>query len=155
MASIRDFTSDLGRIFKEHLSTPEDSIESKARTLGVESAAEIELVAEALHIDKKRIAEGEVVVRKEVITEIQTIQVPVQREEIVIERKDAQGHTVELLRGVTSLRIPVAHEEVVVTKEPHVAEKLRIMKRTVEHVETVETDLRREDIKIDVDDSAA
>jgi uncharacterized protein (TIGR02271 family) len=155
MASIRDLTSDLGKIFKDHLSTSTDSTESKTRTLGTETAGEIELIAEALQIDKKRIAEGSVVVRKEVITEIQTIQVPVQREEIVIERKDAQGHTVELVRGLTELRIPVAHEEVVVTKEPHVAEKLRIMKRTVEHMETFETELSHEDIKIDVDDSAA
>jgi uncharacterized protein (TIGR02271 family) len=155
MASIRDLTSDLSKMFKDHISTTNDSTESKTRTLGVESAGEIELIAEALHIDKKRIAEGSVVVRKEVITEIQTIQVPVQREEIVIERKDAEGHTVELVRGLTELRIPVAHEEVVVTKQPHVAEKLRIMKRTVEHTETFETELSHEDIKIDVDDSAA
>ena len=53
----------------------------------------IQLLGEVLRVQKDRISRGEVRIRKEVITEQQTIQVPVTREELVIERIPVSGTT--------------------------------------------------------------
>ena len=54
-------------------------------------AATLQLREEELHAHKQLVETGEVRVRKEVITEHRTIEVPVQREEIVIERHAPTG----------------------------------------------------------------
>ena len=45
----------------------------------------IQLLGEVLRVHKDRVSRGEVRIRKEVITETQTVQVPVTREELVVE----------------------------------------------------------------------
>ena len=59
----------------------------------VEGQQRIQLLGEVLRIHKDRVSRGEVRIHKEVITEQQTIQVPVTREELVIERIPVTGQT--------------------------------------------------------------
>ena len=51
----------------------------------------VQLFGEVLRVHKERISRGEVRVRKDVVTENQTIEVPVTREELVLERVSVSG----------------------------------------------------------------
>src|SRR5512144_3301629 len=81
-----------------------------------EGAERIQLHEEELQAHKQPVETGEVRVRKEVVTEHRTLEVPVQREEVVIERHAPTGVLVE------EIRIPVSEEQVTVEKRPVVKE---------------------------------
>ena len=51
----------------------------------------IALIGEALNIHKERVERGAVRLGKDVVTEKQTVQVPVSREEVVINRRSPSG----------------------------------------------------------------
>ncbi len=94
-------------------------------------------------------------VRKEVRTETQHIDVPVEREEVVIERTPVHGRVAadgiaagDLRKG-EEVRIPVREERVNVSKEAVVTEEVKVGKRVVQDTERVSGDVRKEEIKID------
>jgi uncharacterized protein (TIGR02271 family) len=74
---------------------------------------------------------GEVQVRKDVIEEERTIEVPVTREEVQIKRvpvdREATGTEASFDEGET-IRVPVMEEDVEVTKRPRVKEEIEITK---------------------------
>src|SRR5512135_861925 len=105
--------------------------------------ATIQLHAEELHAHKQLVAAGEVRVRKEVVTEHRTIEVPVQREEMVIERHAPTGEPVE------EIRIPVSEEQVTVEKRPVVKEVVTVGKRVVEGTERVGGEVRKEVVRVE------
>lgn len=109
---------------------------------------------EELDIDKRRVDKGEVNIRKEVSTEHKTIDVPVQREEVVIERRPASGERGGTIgeSGHEEIRIPVSEEQVEVTKQTVAKEDVVVGKRTVQDTQRVDETLRKEEIKIDSDD---
>jgi uncharacterized protein (TIGR02271 family) len=106
---------------------------------------------EQLHVRKEKEQVGEVKVRKEVHTEHKTIDVPVEREEVVIERHPVSGRTAAtggtIGEGQT-IRVPVSEEHVEVVKTPVVKEEVTIGKRKVKGTEHVSADLRKEEIKV-------
>ena len=123
-----------------------------ACTLPAGGAQTVQAREEKLHVNKEREQVGEVKIRKEVHTEHKTIDVPVEREEVVIERHAVSGGTPA--RGSTlaegqEIRVPVTEEHVEVTKTPVVKEEVSIGKRTVKGTERVGADLRKEEIKVE------
>lgn len=117
--------------------------------LGSEEIAELELLSESLQIDKEKIVDGELSIRKETITELQTIQVPVTREELVIERRSADGrHTTEVFAGQQQLRIPISKERVLVKKEAVVSEVAKITRRKIGQTKHISSDVRHEELRI-------
>jgi uncharacterized protein (TIGR02271 family) len=94
---------------------------------------------------------GALRVRKRVRTEHKTIEVPVRREEVHVERVPLSGETTAAGTeiGEEEIVVPVIEEEVVVSKRPVVKEEIRIRKDVVEDTEVVEEDVRREEIDID------
>ncbi|MFO0958881.1 MAG: YsnF/AvaK domain-containing protein [Isosphaeraceae bacterium] len=109
---------------------------------------------ERLRAEKHEVETGAVKVRKEVHTENQTIEVPVKREEIVIERTPGHGQPAadissNDLREGQEIRIPVHEEEVSLAKEAVVNEEVRIGKRTVQDTERLSGQVRKEEIKVD------
>jgi uncharacterized protein (TIGR02271 family) len=89
-------------------------------------------------------------VRKEVHTEQQTIQVPVSREELVIERVPVEGETVRGTIGSDSeIRVPLSQEQVEVEKRPVVREAVKVGKRSVEETRNVSEQLRHEELTVD------
>jgi len=84
-----------------------------------------------LQAKKKPVDVGEVRVRKEVHTENQTIEVPVEREEVVIERTPVRGRAAskgisgDAIREGEEIRVPVREEQVNVNKEAVVTEEVR------------------------------
>jgi len=110
----------------------------------------VELHEEQLHATKRPVETGEVRVHKEVVTEQRNLQVPVSREEVVIERRPASGQasTSDIHPG-QEIRIPVKEEQVHVEKEAVVTEEVHVGKRTVTDTETVGGTVRKEEIRVE------
>ena len=116
-----------------------------------ESSESIELREEELRAEKERVQAGEVRVRKEVVSEERTLEVPVSREEVVIERRPAAGGRTasgEIEEG-DEVRIPLMEEEVRVEKTPVVREEVTLKKRQVQGTEQVSDTVRREEARIE------
>jgi len=111
----------------------------------------MQIKEEELHARKTPVEAGEVRVRKEVVTEHRTVEVPVEREEVVIERHAATGQRVADtdIRAGEEVRIPVKEEHVTVEKHPVVTEEVTVGKRTVRDTEQVSGDVRKEKIKVE------
>lgn len=122
---------------------------------GVEDVADqrIQLRGERLRTYKERVQRGEVRLRKEVITENQRIEVPVTREEIVIERTPASGDARVSgdIGAEKEIRVPLSEERVRVEKQPVVNEEVRVGKRQVQRAEQVSGDVRHEELRVDKD----
>lgn len=115
----------------------------------------IQLREEQLRADKESVKQGDVKVRKEVRTDHQKFTVPVEREEVVIERRPATGRrtaTGEI--AAEEIRIPTREEKVRVSKDTVVKEEVAVGKRKVRGEETVEGDVRREELVVDSDSKA-
>jgi len=113
--------------------------------------ADIQLKKEELHARKETEAAGEVRVRKEVVTEHKSIDVPVTREEVVIERRpatDGQVKTADLRPG-EEIRIPVKEEQVHLEKTGHVVEEVHVGKRKVQASEHLEGEVQREELRVE------
>jgi len=105
---------------------------------------------EQLHVTKQPVQTGEVHVRKEVHTEQQHLQVPVTREEVVIERHPVSGHaSTSEIRAGEEIRIPVKEEKVHVEKEAVVKEEVHVGKRKVQETEPVSGTVRKEEVKVE------
>jgi uncharacterized protein (TIGR02271 family) len=98
---------------------------------------------------------GQVNVKKSVRTECEVVRVPKRREEVAIERVPVEGEAREA-SGVTEADIgedevvvQVFEEEVVVSKKIVLKEEIRIRKRVAWEEETVEVDLRKEEVEVD------
>jgi uncharacterized protein (TIGR02271 family) len=116
-----------------------------------EGTQRIQLLGEVLRVQKERINRGEVTLRKEVITENQTINVPVTREELVIERHAVEGSTPasgQIGEG-SEVRIPLSEERPSVDKSTVVREEVSVGKRNVEDTRTVTENVSREDLVVD------
>ena len=119
----------------------------------------IEVKEERLHAEKHPVQTGEVRVRKEVHTEVKTLEVPVEREEVVIERTPVNRRKTsremhddimaEDLRVGEEIRIPVREEQVNVVKDQVVTEEVKVGKRVVRDTERVAGEVRKEEIKVE------
>lgn len=115
----------------------------------------IQVKEEQLHAEKRPVETGEVRVRKEVHTENKSIEVPVQREEVVIERTPVHGQVTDEGISATSIRegeeirIPVREEQVDVTKQTVVNEEINVGKRVVQDTKKVSGQVRKEDVRVE------
>jgi uncharacterized protein (TIGR02271 family) len=113
-------------------------------------ARNIQLYGEVLRVHKDRVNRGEVRIRKEVHTTTQEIEVPVVREELVVERVPVAGDVPARGAAFTNdeVRVPLSEERVTVTKEPVVREEVRVGKRAVSNVETFDEQVRHEELDV-------
>jgi uncharacterized protein (TIGR02271 family) len=131
-------------------STTPKSISGSAQSTGT-----VQAKSEKLYVSKTPVQTGEVTVRKEVHTERKTIDVPVRREEVVIERRPGSGQPAnQAMGGDQELRIPVTEEQVHVEKQPVVTEEVTVGKRQVKGTERVDETIRKEQVKVDTQGSA-
>jgi len=118
---------------------------------GQQDVQNIQLLGEVLRVHKDRVNRGEVVIRKDIITETQNVQVPVTREELVVERRDVSGETPA--RGSIGenqeLRIPLSEETASVDKGTVVREEVAVGKRPVQEVRDLSGEVRREELVVD------
>jgi uncharacterized protein (TIGR02271 family) len=98
---------------------------------------------------------GQVNVKKSVRTEREVVRVPKRREEVVIERVPVVGEAREASTatvtdiGEDEVVVQVFEEEIVVSKRVVLKEEIRIRKKVAWDEETVEVDLRKEEVEID------
>jgi uncharacterized protein (TIGR02271 family) len=105
----------------------------------------IPLRAEQLRIDKSVVVTSEVTVRTDVITEMQSYDVELTREEFVIER------TVHGPDGsdVRTLRIPLKHEEAIISKRTIVTEDVVVRTEQFVDIQHIEETVRHEVLHVD------
>jgi uncharacterized protein (TIGR02271 family) len=120
---------------------------------GAETADEderrVQRTEEELRVGAREREAGGVQVRKRVRTDRERMEVPTRREEVHVERVPVEGEATEAEIGEEEIRVPVTEEEVVTEKRPVAKEELRIRKDVVEDTETVEEDVRREEVEVD------
>ncbi len=110
----------------------------------------IQLRGEILRTYKERVQRGEVRLRKEVVTQNQTVEVPLTREELVIERTAGTGQTATGDIGTDEeVRVPLSEERVRVDKQPVVTEEVRVGKRQVQDSKQVSDQVRHEELRVD------
>jgi len=100
----------------------------------------IQLFGEVLRVRKEKVSSGDVHVRKESVTHMETVQVPVTREHLVVEHGD---HT-----GQNSIRVPLTEERLHIDKDTVLREEYKVGKREVTQNEAVTDSVRRERLLI-------
>jgi uncharacterized protein (TIGR02271 family) len=113
----------------------------------------VQLFGEVLRVHKDRISRGEVRLRKEVVTEEQQIEVPVTREELVLERVDGHGTPAPsaTIGQAQEVRVPLSEDRVRVEKQPVLQEEVAVGKREVSDVARLNEQVRREELRVGED----
>lgn len=113
---------------------------------------------ERLKVGKEDQVAGKARLRKRVVTEHQQVDVPVEREELVVEREPVDPNSPQARAGSlddaedTEETVTLHEERPVVDKETVATEKVNVGKRKVVDTETVEGDVRKEEIDVETDD---
>jgi uncharacterized protein (TIGR02271 family) len=134
----------------------DEEIASFGSSMGGSTAADtnerrIQLRGEMLRAVKQKVEKGEIRLRKDIVTENQTISVPVTREEVVVERVSA-GEAEPLSGSIGDegeIRVPVSEERVNVVKEPVVTGEVRVRKREVQDNQQVTDTVRHEQVRVE------
>ena len=109
---------------------------------------------EQLNVNKERVATGEARLRKYVVTDTETVEVPVEREEVRVERtpinaEDAKNYNGAISGDSEEASVTLHEERVNVNKETVPVEKINLKKDTVRDTETHTEELRKEQIDTD------
>ena len=121
---------------------------------GPEEDLRVQRSEEELRAGVREREAGRVSVRKGVHTERELVRVPKRREEVEIERVPVEGEARESSRateadiGEDEVVLQVFEEEIVVTKRVVLKEEIRLRKRVAWDEETVEVDLRKEEVEV-------
>lgn len=113
----------------------------------------IRLYEERLRVNKDRVQAGEVEINKEVYTEQRELEIPVEREEVTIERRkiDETDDLHDFDRNLDdneTIRVPIYEEQVTVNKENVATEEIVINKKKVQDTEVVTDTVRKERINV-------
>ena len=110
----------------------------------------VQLHEERLNVDKENVETGEASVDKHVVEEEQEFDVPVEREEVTIERRPVNEKVDEDFNANDddSVNIPLHEERVNVEKENVVSEEIVIKKNKVQDTEHVSEKVRHEEADI-------
>lgn len=126
------------------------SAENASRTRRSENPRNFQLLGEVLRVHKDRVNRGEARIRKEVITENQSVQVPVQREELVVERRPVDGdRPASGTPRSEEIRVPLSEERASLGKSTVVREEVSVGKKPVEQVRDLNSDVRHEELVVD------
>ena len=139
-------------IFEAHKAELEEGdLQESARPAGDATGQRLQLLSEVLRVHKERVPSEEVRLRKEVVNENQSVEVPVTREELVIERRPAEGAaaTSSEIGSDREIRVPLSEEQVRVEKRPVVKEEVRVGKKKVQESRQVNEQVKREELHVD------
>lgn len=116
-----------------------------------EDLQNMQLLGEVLRVHKDRVSRGEVVVRKNVVNDTQTVQVPVTRDEFVMERRAATGDAPAsgTVGEGQEIRIPLTEETASIDKGTVVREDVTVGKKPVQEIRDLSGDVRREELEVD------
>jgi uncharacterized protein (TIGR02271 family) len=117
---------------------------------GTENEQPLKLREEQLQVQKQPVETGEVRVRKDVVSEQQSVDVPVTHEEVYVERRPGSGQPSDTPIGESgTYRVPVHAEQVTVEKQPVVREEVAKGKRSVQETQRVSDTVRREEAHVE------
>lgn len=140
----------------EYAETPKMSRTERRRKLSGTDEESLLLHEEQLEVHKERVQTGEINVNKRIVEEQQHMDVPVERDDVVVERRPVadNGNPDEEIRREPyqvgdELHIPVVEERLVVTKKEVVTEEIVVTKRKINETEHISETLRREEVDID------
>ena len=127
----------------------------RERRMDDEDEERMTLREERLNVDKENVQVGEVGVDKHVTTRLEEFDVPVDREEVTVERRPVDGNpTLDVYSRDDAdddenvMRIPLTEERVKVIKETVVTEEIVIRKNIVTDNQHIAEELRKEEVDI-------
>ncbi|WJZ68086.1 PRC and DUF2382 domain-containing protein [Kocuria rosea] len=107
---------------------------------------------EQLHVGKERQETGRARLRKYVVTENETVDVPLEREEVRVERTPLSGTEATAgTIGEEDVEVTLHEERPVVAKETVGVEKVGLEKETVRDTERVDAEVRKEQVEVETD----
>jgi len=112
----------------------------------------LQLREEELLIQRRRVQAGEVHVGTRVVKERQELDVPVTREEVIVEHHPVEPKPADWRAGPTDLQLAVYEEEVVLEASPFVAEEVVIHKQAATTTRRVSGTVRREVARMETTD---
>ncbi len=127
----------------------ENFINDETKNETQDKDAKLLLRQEELDISKNRVQTGEVEFGKEIIEEQKIVDVPLLREEIVIERRTLNNEPSDTpITAEETIRIPVSQETVNVDKHTVVTGEVSAHKRDIEETKHIDETLKREEARI-------
>jgi uncharacterized protein (TIGR02271 family) len=139
-------------------STRGDSVRSTVGhdTSGPNTDAAMTVSEERLNVGTERVETGRARLKKYVVTENQTVNVPVSREEVTLQREPiTDGNVGDALDGPTfseeTHEVTLTEERPVVNKEAVPVERVRLDTQTVTDQETVTDSVQKEQVDLDWD----
>jgi uncharacterized protein (TIGR02271 family) len=136
--------------FREH-DRNQEGLSQPGSDLEDEDELRVQRSEEELRAGTREREAGAMKVRKRVRTDREQIEVPTKHEEVTVERVPVEGEATEAQIGEDEVTVPVTEEEVVVDKRAVAKEEIRLRKDVVEDTETVEEDVRREEVEVEDD----
>lgn len=106
----------------------------------------VQLREEEVTARKEMTERGRVEIGKDVVTESRSVEVPVTREEVYVDRRsvDRRPSDTPISGSGGSIEVPVREEQVSFEKKPVVYEEVSVGKRVEQDTERVDTTVRRE-----------
>src|SRR5438270_8942855 len=138
-------------------SRPEER-QSATTTSSRSQADTMRLREEQLQTRTTPVETGRVQVGKDVVEEQRTVDVPVSREEVVVERHPVDRRPADRPIDATeseTIEVPVREEQVEVEKRPVVYEEVGVNKQRVVESEQVADTVRREELRVDKEGDVA
>jgi uncharacterized protein (TIGR02271 family) len=121
-----------------------------AQTIGTEDAQRLKLREEQLQVHKQPVETGEARLRKDVVSEQQSMDVPVTHEEVYIERRPGSGQPSDEPIGESeTYRVPVREEQVTTSKQTVETGEVAIGKRQYQETQQVTDTVRREEAHVE------
>ena len=116
-----------------------------------EGEQRMKLREERLQASKEKVQVGEAELRKEVVTEQQSIDVPVTHEEVYIERRPGSGQVSDLPVGKDgeTISVPLRAEQVNVTKQAVETGEVTLGRRQVQETQRVSDTVRHDEARLE------
>ncbi|MBM6615938.1 YsnF/AvaK domain-containing protein [Desemzia sp. RIT804] len=144
--------ADPGAVPEVDPSVEEDPLlDTDTENRSMDDEERIKLQEERLDVDTNEVQTGEVNIKKNITEETKTVEVPVQHEEVTIERRPVTDNepTDGTLGDEEEITIPIKEEQIEVTKRPVVTDEVVVNKETKEETKEVSETVRKEDLDVD------
>jgi uncharacterized protein (TIGR02271 family) len=131
---------------------PEERRSTMAATSEAEGTERMRLREEQLETRTTPVETGRVQVGKDIVEEQRRVDVPVTREEVVVERHPVDRRPADQPIDATereTIEVPVREEQVEVEKRPVVYEEVGVAKHTTRETQQVSDTVRREELRVD------
>ena len=136
----------------EKTSTEWSGRQTAGTTTSTSEAETLRLREEQLQARKTSVESGRVQLGKDVVEETKTMEVPVSREEVFVERHPVDRRPADQPIGAgesQTIEVPVREERLEVDKQPVVYEEVGVGKRATQETQQVSDTVRREELRVD------